>query len=219
MRYAVCNRYVCTFFCIFIWTSTCLPWHGGVTWTEWIWASCTKDTMQITKAARIFGFPCWTKLPHVVTCSCFNRRVYKIMKCNELHDTLTTMTQGDFPNWGSPGGSEDRFRPLFDGQKTRKTATYAIETGRYSALTGNDEGGGCLRCAENSTAMAHLTCFKGVKSWVPTSSPQLPSNDFAAKLPSPVDAWYHPHVHAPAIGGREHPIGFRAYIIFWVGSD
>ena len=31
-------------------------------------------------------------------------------------------------------------RPLFDGQKTRKTATYALETGRYAALIGNDEG-------------------------------------------------------------------------------
>jgi len=39
-------------------------------------------------------------------------------------------------------------RPLFDGQKTRKTATYALETGRYSALIGNDEGSGTDR-AEN----------------------------------------------------------------------
>ena len=35
---------------------------------------------------------------------------------------------------------ESHGRPLFDGQKTRKTATYALETGRYSALIGNDEG-------------------------------------------------------------------------------
>eukprot|EP00435_Cladocopium_sp_Y103_P026476 s2197_g6.t1 len=39
-------------------------------------------------------------------------------------------------------------RPLFDGQKTRKTATYALETGRYNALIGNDEGTGTER-AEN----------------------------------------------------------------------
>lgn len=35
---------------------------------------------------------------------------------------------------------ESHGRPLFDGQKTRKTATYALEQGRYSALIGNDEG-------------------------------------------------------------------------------
>ncbi|CAL1140886.1 unnamed protein product [Cladocopium goreaui] len=39
-------------------------------------------------------------------------------------------------------------RPLFDGQKTRKTATYALETGRYNALIGHDEGTGTER-AEN----------------------------------------------------------------------
>lgn len=39
-------------------------------------------------------------------------------------------------------------RPLFDGQKTRKTATHALETGRYNALIGSDEGTGTER-AEN----------------------------------------------------------------------